>query len=587
MNQESLNHTKDKIVENSRLSCRDCYRCIRVCPVNAIRVTRGRTYIEEDRCIRCGACVRECFIHVRNTASDFQQVQQHVKGNRFMVASIDPAFPALFGDWRTGRLAAALRELGFTAVHEVSEAIPAVAQAVAQLQRRDGILPNCPAVVNYVEQYFPDLVEKLLPVASPMIVHGRMLRREYGSSAVIVHICPCSAKVYEAHRPENKGIVDCVITFQELLAWIAREHKDFAALEETPFDAVASLSGEQARRARMAAIQGGLLHGCGYDWDPLESGACSVSGTTDVTDVLKELQKGRVTGIVEPLFCHGGCCNGPNFPRRGDTFVSRRQAVLQYARTAPALMPPKGGAPKVDGTAAYEARPYVRAREISEMEIAEILRKQGRELEGQQYNCGACGYKTCRERAIAILEGMAEPEMCFPYMRAQLKGRTDRIVSALPCGVVQLDGELRIRRMNRSFEKMFLCNDGVIGKRISYLVSDEGFDKLISEGLDNYETVRTKYGIRYHEVVFPMKDENEYVGIYTDITGLRIDSYQIDLIKRQTLENAKDLLRQQIAFSQDLAAYIGRNEAKSEALVKQIVSLLEDAGEEEDGHALP
>ena len=198
-------------------------------------------------------------------------------------------------------------------------------------------------------------------------------------------------------------------------------------------------------------------------------------------------------------------------------------------------------------------------------------------MSGQQYNCGACGYKTCRERAIAILEGMAEPEMCFPYMRAQLRQRTDRIVDALPCGVVQLDEELRIRRMNGSFAKMFLCNDGVLGKRISYLISDEGFDKLIAEELDSYETVRSKYGIRYHEIVFPMPDEQEYIGIYTDISALKIDSYQIDLIKRQTLENAKDLLRQQISFSQELAAYIGRNEARSEALVKQIVALVEDA----------
>lgn len=124
---------------------------------------------------------------------------------------------------------------------------------------------------------------------------------------------------------------------------------------------------------------------------------------------------------------------------------------------------------------------------------------------------------------------------------------------------------------------MFMCNDAVIGKRISYLISDEGFDKLAAEGAELYETVRSKYGIRYHEIVFPMRDENEYVGIFTDISALKIDSYQIDLIKRQTLENAKDLLHQQIAFSQDLAAYIGRNEAKSEALVKQIMALLEDS----------
>ena len=152
--------------------------------------------------------------------------------------------------------------------------------------------------------------------------------------------------------------------------------------------------------------------------------------------------------------------------------------------------------------------------------------------------------------------------------------------------MVQLDGELRIRirRMNSSFARMFLCNDAVLGKRISYLISDEGFNKLIAEELDSCEAVRSKYGVRYHEIVFSMPDEEEYVGVYTDISALKIDSFQIDLIKRQTLENAKDLLRQQIRFSQELAAYIGRNEARSEALVSQIVELLQDG---EEGGAQP
>ena len=309
----------------------------------------------------------------------FAQVQQHIRANRFVVASVDPAFPALFQDWRTGRLAAALRDLGFTAVHEAAEAIPAVGRAVRALGRKDGILPNCPAVVNYVEQYYPELTDRLLPVASPMIVHGRMLRREYGKGAVIVYIGPCSAKVHEARRPENAGVVDCVITFQELLGWIAREHRDMAALEEVPFDCVASLSGEEAAPARMAALEGGVLHSCGYSWDPGETEAFSLSGTQDVTDFLTQLRKESQGGaLAEPLLCHGGCCNGPNFPRRGDTFVARRAAVLRYARSAPALEA-RAAAADVSAAAAYAPRPYVPPREVRELEIAAILKKAGAE----------------------------------------------------------------------------------------------------------------------------------------------------------------------------------------------------------------
>ena len=577
MEKESLNRSKDQIVESGRVSCRDCYRCVRVCPVKAIRVTKGQTYIEEDRCIHCGACVRECFIHVRNTASDFAEVQQHLRANHFVVASVDPAFPAIFQDERTKHMTGALRALGFTAVHEAAEAVPVLEERLRELKRPEGILPNCPAVVNYVEQYFPELVDRLLPVASPMIIHGRMLRERYGKGAVIVYIGPCSAKVYEAHRPENAGTVDCVITFQELLSWLSKERCRLDEIQEVPFDSLIPVSGEKAQQVRMASMEGGLLHSCGYSWDPGESEAYSISGTQDVTDLLREMQRGKLRGLVEPLFCHGGCCNGPNFPRRGDTFLSRRAAVLEYAKNAPP-MDAQTAVSSPDASAAYEMRRYCSPVEIRESDITEILKKLGKSVEGQQYNCGACGYKTCRARAIAILEGMAEPEMCVPYMRTQLRKRTDRIVEALPCGVVLLDQGLRIRRMNPSFQRMFLCNDAVVGKRISYLISDEGFDKLMVEELDTYETVRSKYGMRYHEIVFPMRDSNEYVGIYTDISALQINSGEIDLIKRQTLDNARDLLQQQINFSQDLAAYIGRNEARSEALVKQIVELLEDTG---------
>ena len=325
--------------------------------------------------------MRECFIHVRNTVSDFKEVQQYIKANRFLVGDYlilhFLRFLRIGERWHCSGFAG----IGIYRVHEASESVPLVEEAVKSIAHQEGILPNCPAVVNYVEQYFPKLVSKLLPVASPMIVHGRMLRKEYGKSAIIVHICPCSAKVYEAHRPENAGAIDCVITFQELMAWIAHERIDMAALEEVPFDCAASLSGEKAQRARMISMKGGLLHSCGYSWNPCETESYSVSGTQDVKDILTEMSGGKVSGIVEPLFCHGGCCNGPNFPNRGDTFVSRRAAVLRYAKTAPALKALKETT-NVAAHADYEQRPYVPERQISEMEIAAILKKQN--VSGQQ-----------------------------------------------------------------------------------------------------------------------------------------------------------------------------------------------------------
>jgi transcriptional regulator with PAS, ATPase and Fis domain len=174
------------------------------------------------------------------------------------------------------------------------------------------------------------------------------------------------------------------------------------------------------------------------------------------------------------------------------------------------------------------------------------------------------------------VRGMAEPEMCIPYMRRLAQQRTDRIIETSPNGVVILDSELHIINMNPAFQKMFMCSNGILGRRISYLVDADGYEKLATGSVEKFESIRSKNGIKYHEQLHALRDERQYVGMYTNVTKLKFDDSQLDLIKDQTIEHAKELLDHQIRFSQEMAHYLGKSTAQSEELVKRLMDLYEE-----------
>jgi transcriptional regulator with PAS, ATPase and Fis domain len=218
--------------------------------------------------------------------------------------------------------------------------------------------------------------------------------------------------------------------------------------------------------------------------------------------------------------------------------------------------------------------------EVSENQSYKILERTGKAEPVNQLNCGACGYKSCLENAIAVARGMAEPEMCLPSMRRQAQQRTDKIIDTTPNGVVILDSELCMIKMNPAFQTMFLCSDGILGRRISYLVNADGFESLQSGATEQYESIQTKYGNKYHEILYALRDENQYVGIYSDISKIKYNSSQLDAIKAQTLMHAREFLDHQVRFAQEMAHFLGTSTAQSEAIARRLIDLYEDGGGE-------
>jgi len=563
-------------------NCQDCYRCVRECPVKAIKITGGQARIEDNLCIKCGTCVRECPQHAKTIRSDIEEAKLLLAGDNPVAASIAPSFVAMFPTSLCSRLPSALRKLGFRYVAETAEGAKYVADKSFQIPFPGSICTACPAVVGLVEKYYPEYISELIPVVSPMIAHGRIIKEQQPGCAVIF-IGPCAAKKQEILRPENIDAVDLAITFTELTDWLASEGIELEECSETAFDSFYEIGD-----ARLFPIQGGMLKTGSIQCDGTQADVIHFSGAEDVLALFADNidLHGK---IIEPLFCKGGCISGPSFSSvetAGQNLFTRRESVIRYALGIIPLSNFVGDGPVRPASDScplpnitYQpvfVQDKQNLEEISENQINKILERTGKIDPANQLNCGACGYKTCLENAVAVARGMAEPEMCNPYMRRLAMQRTDRIIDTTPDGVVVLDSELRMIKMNPAFQKMFMCGNGILGRRISYLVNADGFESLQAGTAEQYESIQTKYGIKYHEILYALREEGQYVGIYSDISKLNYDARQLDTIKQQTLMHAREFLEHQVRFAQEMAHYLGKSTAQSEDIAKRLIDLYEE-----------
>ena len=575
INQSGRRFDPNAIIYTVEANCHECYRCVRVCPVKAISVINGQARVENELCIKCGTCVRECPQHAKAIRNNLDDVKLLMQLQRPVAASVAPSFAAAFGGWRSSRLPAALRRLGFSYVSETAEGAALITEQSFADSTPGSLCSACPAVMSYIEKYRPEYVDSIIPIASPMIAHGRMLKKRLGPEWAVVFIGPCAAKKEESLRPANKGIIDVVLTFAELVQWLEEENIDFANCLESDFESFGNLD-----KARLFALPGGMLKTGGLDGEGFNKRVVSVSGPTDVMSLLDLPPREWSFDVAECLFCHSGCINGMGMPAAAvhKNPFSKKADVLAYTESAPASYKEIDRSVEAIGEFDAVQIPGLNTS-ISESDIQKVLDETGKGTPDQQNNCGACGYKTCRDNAIAVIRGLAEPGMCMPYMRRLAQQRTNRIIDTSPNAVVVLDESLNIIQINPAFMKMFHCDHSALGRRISYFMDADSFERLASGACEEYEAIKIKYGMRYHEQIYALREEKQYVGTFTDISRVTFDDRQIDLIQRQTLDQAKELLNHQIRFSQEMAHFLGRSTAQSEDLVKRMVDLYQQESE--------
>ncbi|MCX7965973.1 MAG: 4Fe-4S binding protein [Syntrophorhabdaceae bacterium] len=563
-----------QIVFTLTARCRDCYRCLRACPVKAIRMERGQAYVDEKRCIACGTCIRECPQNAKSFRHDIDVAQRLIESGKTVVASIAPSFAAVFNKWQIARLASALRALGFRYVGQTSHGAYQVSAYTLNIIKKNGSKPYigtaCPAVVNYIEKYKPHLVEYLVPIVSPMMAHGRILKERFGNDAKVIFIGPCVAKKSEIIRDENKGVVDCVLTFKELTMWLNQKGINFSNCEESSFDE------RPVHLAQLYPLPGGMIKTAGLDDDGFDIKLLRVESINNVKSILDSLPEDSSYTLIEPLFCSQGCINGPGIDLEKNIFEKRKDLLQYDMDTKEIHIIPKmederlfyGQYRKVEGI----------SKEVTEEEIEKVFEKTGKSDPHQRLNCGACGYDSCREKAIAVVQGMAEPEMCIPYMKRLAERRTDQIFNTTPNGIVILDKELKILAVNPAFKKFFYCSDAVLGKHISYLMDPAPFEKLITGTAESLDITRTHkhYNLMCRELLYILKQEQQIVGIFINITNQQENEKRLKEIKSQTIQQASELLEHQIKMAQTIAQFLGESTARGEELVRKLMSLTED-----------
>ncbi len=444
----------------------------------------GKAQIIQERCIHCGNCVDICSQNAKEVLNGTGNTLHLIeKGNA--IAIVAPSFPAAFNG-RVGKFPCALRKLGFVQVWEVATGAELVVEACRSFQFGDHpyISSSCPAVVNLIERHYSQFVPYLIPVVSPAIATARLIRHCYPNDSFnIVFIGPCIAKKGEIRQSSVSGDIQEVLTYAELDELLKLKGIDWNGLNEGSFD------GPRASLAYSFPISGGLLRNLNRTQDILQEEYAVIDGMKNWMDILEilEHEKNRVR-LIDGLFCNG-CIDGFGMKGRGN-ILARKSSLLQYIRSIPLKEQAEGKAwllsADVDlGRRFKELK--VTLPQPDEGDIIEILQRTGKAKPEDQMNCGACGYPSCREKAIAVYQGIAEVEMCLPYLLTQksqlvesldkelemireLKKELDILIDASYDGICMTDNRGNIQRVNRTFEQFVgIDEEKLIGLNMSFL----------------------------------------------------------------------------------------------------------------------
>jgi len=563
-------------IRTESAACQDCYKCVRECPVKAIRVTDGTASVVPELCVLCGHCVEVCPAGAKKVRSDVERAKALISMKPMVAASLAPSFAAEFPDVEPRRLVAALRALGFSHVSETAWGADAVSRTLAaELSgaRHAGpgrvILSSaCPVVNDYVLLYRPELARFLSPLASPLGAHAADLKARLGPGAAVVFIGPCIGKKREADR---SGVIDAAVTFRELRAW----------LEATGIDPRRTVPGEaddfypaRAAKGSLYPIDGGMIVGIKKYAPGLSIHCVSYSGLGQIERALDGLEgyDGASPIFLELLACEGGCVNGPEAEHRTGS-VRKRLAVLDYGRSSSDRRDAEA-APET----AREATPVPR-EEPGEDALLEALRSIGKTSRDDELNCSSCGYDSCRSFAAAMLSGKAERTMCASYMRKLAQKKANALIKAMPSGVVLVDASLRVVECNRAFarllgpdaERLFDAKPGLEGADVRKLAPFwHVFETAFEEGafpVGRPDTIAhdLKFAGRVLSgSVFSVEPGLVVGGIFQDVTVPWIR-------KDRVVSQARAVIRKNVATVQKIAYLLGENAAESEAILQSII----------------
>ncbi|MDT8444009.1 MAG: sigma 54-interacting transcriptional regulator [Desulfuromonadales bacterium] len=403
-------------------NCRKCYACVRNCPVKAISVHRDYAEVIDNRCIGCGKCIKSCSQKAKVIADHVGECRNLLAGDTPPIAILGCSHPAFFHDLRSGQLVTGLRRLGFAEVHEGAAGVDLLRDSYRKHLEKSLPYPlittHCPTIVDLIQRHYPQLLKNLIGLVSPMVAIGRFIKSRTTADTPIVYISSCIAGKFEITAEQTEGAIDCVISYQELSQMFKSRKLDLKRLGETAFD------GMQPQRGRLFAISGGPFKSFDIASEITNQDYVEAEGEENAMEVIKDLAASRISPkVVDIRFCNGGCIGGPGKNNRLTTFSKRNLIIEQhlnqnlYYRTKSTYL---AETPLPSFSKTFSNKHELPKTPSSER-LRQILQSTDKYETKDELNCGACGYPTCRDHAVAVYRELAEGDMCLPYSLKRLK----------------------------------------------------------------------------------------------------------------------------------------------------------------------
>ena len=546
-------------------NCVNCYKCIRHCPVKSIKFSSDQAQIVSDECILCGQCFVVCPQNAKEIRNDIDKASALIRGSR-VIASVAPSFVANYPGATIKTLEKALRKLGFESVEETAIGASLVKTQYEELvrqNRQEIIISSCCHSVNLlIEKYHPEALPYLAAVVSPMQAHCRKIKKE-NPDVKTVFIGPCISKKAEAE--EYPGDVDCVLTFEELSLWLQREDITVEAGEDHLNES----------KARLFPTSGGILRSmlC----DSKDYTYLTVDGIDNCIAALNDIKEGRLKKcFIEMSICAGSCIGGPAMERNHRLPVRDYIAVDRYAgkEDFQVSMP--------------EERELIKDHKFiglhrqmpGQSDIEEILHKMGKHTPDQELNCGACGYNTCRDKAVAVYLGKANISMCLPFLKDKAESFSDTIINNTPNGIIVLNEALEVQQINSAARKIMNIRNAsdVLGDQVIRILDPKVFLDVMQTGrsIHDEKVYLAEYQKYVEQSVIYDKSYRIVMCIMRDVTEEEHERIQKEKISQHTIEVTDRVIEKQMRVVQEIASLLGETTAETKIALTNLKDSLND-----------
>lgn len=548
-------------------NCKNCYKCIRHCPVKSIRFSANQAHIVENECILCGQCFVVCPQDAKEIVNDVEKAKVLIQSDDPVYASIAPSFIANYNGIGIESLKKALLKLGFYDVEETAIGATYVKNEYEKMVK-DGehniIISSCCNTVNLlIQKYFPRALKYLANVLSPMQAHCSDIKKR-NPKAKTIFIGPCLSKKEEADR--YKGIVDCVLTFEELTNWLNDEGIELEKVEEKVID---------HSKTRLFPTTGGILKT--MNCSESEYNYLAIDGVENCINTLKDIEYGSVSKcFIEMSACVGGCIAGPIIEKKHCSHLKDYVLVNNYAGNKDFEVTQLDSKYYIKNFAPIDLHKDM----PSEYDIAQILKQMGKTKKSDELNCGSCGYNTCREKAIAIYQGKAQISMCLPYLKEKAESFSDSIVSNTPNALIVLNDKFEVQQINAAAKKLLhiKSDSDVLGDQVVRILDPVPFIKVLDTkvNLRNKKVYLAEYEKYVEQTIIYDANCHLLICIMRDVTEITKEKSKKEEISKQTIKIADKVVDKQMRIVQEIASLLGETAAETKIALTKLKESITD-----------